>query len=48
MLAYSAERSDVLLTMVDGRILYKNGEYTSIDEERLTSEAREVFAHYFD
>lgn len=48
MLAYSAERSDVLFTMVDGRILYKNGEYTSIDEERLTAEAREVFAHYFD
>jgi 5-methylthioadenosine/S-adenosylhomocysteine deaminase len=48
MLAYSAERSDVLLTMVDGRILYRNGEYTSIDEERLRYEAREVFAHYFD
>ena len=48
MLAYSAERSDVRLTMVDGRILYQNGEYTSIDEERLRYEAREVFAHYFD
>jgi len=48
MLAYSAERSDVLLTMVDGRILYRNGEYTSIDEERLAFEAHEVFAHYFD
>ena len=48
MLAYSADRSDVLLTMVDGRILYRNGAYTSIDEERLRFEAREVFAHYFD
>ena len=48
MLAYSAERADVLLTMVDGRILYRNGEYTSIDEEQLRYEAREVFAHYFD
>lgn len=48
MLTYSAERSDVLLTMVDGRILYRNGAYTSIDEERLSYEAREVFAHYFD
>ena len=48
MLAYSAERSDVLFTMVDGRILYRNGAYTSIDEERLRFEAREVFAHYFD
>jgi len=48
MLAYSAERSDVLMTMVDGRILYQNGEYTSIDEERLRYECREVFDHYFD
>ena len=48
MLAYSADRSDVLLTMVDGRILYRDGAYTSIDEERLRFEAREVFAHYFD
>lgn len=48
MLAYSAERSDIQMTMVDGRILYRNGEYTSIDEERLRFECREVFAHYFD
>ena len=48
MLTYSTDRSDVLLTMVDGRILYRNGEYTHIDEERLRFEAREVFAHYFD
>ena len=48
MLCYSADRSDVLFTMVDGRILYRNGEYTLIDEERLKREAQEVFAHYFD
>ena len=48
MLAYSADRADVLFTMVDGRILYQNGAYTSIDEERLRFESREVFAHYFD
>ncbi len=48
MLCYSAERSDVLMTMVDGRILYRNGAYTLIDEERLRFEAQEVFAHYFD
>lgn len=48
MLAYSAERSDVIFTMADGRILYRNGEYTLIDEERLRFECREVFAHYFD
>ncbi len=48
MLCYSAERSDVLLTMVDGRILYQNGTYTLIDEERLRYDAQKVFAHYFD
>ena len=48
MLAYSAERTDVLMTMADGRILYQNGEYTTIDEERLRYECREVFDHYFD
>lgn len=48
MLAYSAERFDVQMTMADGRILYRNGEYTLIDEERLRYECREVFAHYFD
>lgn len=48
MLCYSAERADVKMTMVDGRILYRNGEYTSIDEERLRYDCRETFAHYFD
>ena len=35
-LVYSADRSDVSMTMVDGRILYENGEYMTIDEERLS------------
>ena len=48
MLCYSAERSDVLMTMVDGRILYQNGTYTLIDEERLRYDAQKVFAYYFD
>ena len=48
MIAYSAERADVRMTMVDGRILYRNGEYTSIDEERMRYECRETFAHYFE
>ena len=47
-LAYSAENSNVLLTMCDGRILWENGEYTSIDTECLRFEARQVIRHYFD
>ncbi len=48
MLLYSADSSDVRMTMVDGRILYRDGAYTSIDEERLRFECQEVFSHYFD
>ncbi|MDD4564558.1 MAG: amidohydrolase [Eubacteriales bacterium] len=33
-IVYSASGSDVLLTMADGRVLYKNGEYFSIDLEK--------------
>ena len=47
MLAYSAEAADVRMTMVDGRILYRNGEYTSIDEERVRAEFRAALAHDF-
>lgn len=37
-LIYSAQGSDVVLTMVDGNILYENGEYTTIDIEREIAE----------
>ncbi len=47
-LAYSANSSNVLLTMCDGRILWENGEYTSIDIECLRFEARQIIRHYFD
>ena len=47
MLAYSASSEDIRMTMVDGRILYQNGEYTLIDEERLRYDFGKVLAHYF-
>ncbi len=34
-LIYSANKSNVVLTMVDGEVLYKNGEFTTIDVERM-------------
>ena len=34
-IVYSASGSDVVLTMVDGRVLYKNGEYCTIDLEKV-------------
>ena len=41
-LVYSASGSDVLLTMVDGRVLYENGEYTTIDVEKTIFEAEKA------
>lgn len=37
---YSAQAADVCLTMVDGRVLYENGEYLTLDRERILREAR--------
>lgn len=31
---FASEGSDVVLTMVDGKVLYKNGEYTTLDIEK--------------
>lgn len=45
---YSANRSDVRLTMADGRILYENGEYMTLDIEKVKAEMRYTCAHYFD
>lgn len=47
-MVYSAKSSDVLLTMVDGVILYQNGEYKTIDIEKVKHEAKDVVNHYFD
>lgn len=37
-LVYSADTSAVRMTMVRGRVLYENGEHTTIDTERLRAE----------
>ena len=39
ILAYSAISSDVRYTLVDGRVLYRNGSFTTIDIERVKAEA---------
>ena len=39
LVAYSMQGSDVVLTMVDGRILYENGEYLTLDKEKIIYEA---------
>ncbi|MBQ2719543.1 MAG: amidohydrolase [Clostridia bacterium] len=47
-LAYSASAADVCLTMVDGRILYENGEFTTLDVEKLKHEFSKMRAGYFN
>ena len=34
LVTYSAQESDVRMTMVDGRILYQDGEFLTIDKDR--------------
>ena len=38
-LVFSAIGSDVCLTMVDGKVLYRDGIYTTIDLERVVQNA---------
>lgn len=40
LLIYSVQASDVVFTMVDGKILYENGEYKTIDKERIIYEVK--------
>lgn len=35
LVTYSAQNSDVCMTMVDGKTLYANGEYTTLDKEKI-------------
>lgn len=47
-LSYSANSSNVLMTMVDGEILYHNGEFKTLDIEKVTYDFDNVCKHYFD
>ena len=48
MLAYSVQDSDVCMTMIDGRILYENGEFKTLDEEKIKAEARVALRELYD
>jgi 5-methylthioadenosine/S-adenosylhomocysteine deaminase len=41
-LIYAAQGSDVVLTMVDGEVLYSNGEWKTIDVERAASQTQQA------
>ena len=40
-LCYSVQGSDVCMTMVDGRVLYENGEYLTLDKDKIMHMAKE-------
>ena len=42
LLVYSAQASDVAMTMVDGKILYENGEYLTLDREKAMYDAKQA------
>lgn len=48
MLAGASEASDVSFVMSDGRILYEDGEYKTVDIEKLRADFTEMHRHYFD
>jgi len=47
LLTYSAQGSDVVMTMVDGRILYENGEFLTLDKEKILAEAKAAVARLY-
>jgi len=47
LLVYSAQSSDVDLTMVDGKILYERGEYLTIEYEKVKFDLNRSFKRLF-
>ncbi len=47
-LVYSAQGSDVCMTMVDGEILYKDGKYTTINISEVKDNINKIFQRLFD
>ena len=48
LIAYSLDSSDAYLTMVDGDILYENGEYTTIDAERMRYDFKKTVDNFYE
>ena len=40
LICYSAQGSDVCMNMVDGKIIYENGEFLTLDRERIMADAK--------
>ena len=47
-LLYSVSSRDVSFNMIDGRIVYENGSFTTIDEEKVKYDVKRILVRYFD
>ena len=47
LIVYSAQASDVCLTVCDGRILYENGSWLTLDREAVLAEAKEAVSRLY-
>ena len=47
-LCFSVSSSDVRMTVSDGQVLYRDGEYLTLDIDRVKAEFSYAAAHYFD
>lgn len=48
LLTYSVQAADVCMTMVDGRILYENGEYYSLDADKVKHDFLSITKNLYD
>ncbi len=46
-LLYTAQGSDVCMTMVDGRVLYENGEYKTLDREKILFDVKKALERLY-
>ncbi len=47
LITYSAQASDVVMTMVDGKILYENGQYSTMDVDKAKFEMAEAIKRIY-
>lgn len=47
LITYSAQSSDVYMTMVDGKVLYENGEYKTLDKEKIYYDIQKAMAKLY-
>ncbi len=47
LVVYSAGRSDVAMTVVDGKVLYEKGEFLTLDKERIYYDVKKAVSHLY-